>query len=48
MLEIVSGEKSLAQASRDYRVKDTVLHRWKAQSLEGLPAIFAPDQPSYI
>ena len=45
MLEIVSGEKSLAQASRDYRIKDTVLHRWQAQFLEGLPEIFVPGQP---
>ena len=45
MLEIVSGEKSLAQASRDYRMKDTVFHRWKVQFLEGLPEIFAPGQP---
>ena len=41
MLEIVSGEKSLAQASRGYRIKDTVPHRWQAQFLEGLPEIFA-------
>ena len=41
MLEIVSGEKSLAQASRGYRIKDTLLHRWKAQYLKGLPEIFA-------
>ena len=46
MLEIVSGKKSLAQASRDYRIKDTVLHRWKAQFFEGLPEIFAPGQPA--
>ena len=46
MLEIVSGQKSLAEASREYRIKDTVLHRWKAQFLEGLPEIFAPGQPA--
>ena len=41
MLEIVSGEKSLAQASRDYRIKGTVLHRWQVQFLEGLPEMEA-------
>ena len=46
MLEIVSGKKSLAQASRDYQIKDTVLHRWKAQFLEGAPEIFARGQPA--
>lgn len=45
MLEIVSSEKSLAQASRGYRIKDTLLHRWQAQFLEGLLEIFAPGQP---
>ena len=45
MLEIVSGEKNLAQASSGYRIKDTALHRWKAQFLEGLPEIFVLGQP---
>lgn len=46
MLEIVSGKKSLAAVSREHRIKDTVLHRWKAQFLEGLPEIFAPGHPA--
>ncbi len=46
MLEIVSGRKSLAQVSREHQIKDTVLHRWKTQFLEGLPEIFAPGQPA--
>ena len=46
MLEIVSGKKSLAEVSREYQIKDTVLHRWETQFLEGLPEIFAPGQPT--
>ncbi len=38
VLEIVSGRKSLALASREYQIKNTVLSRWKAQFLEGAPA----------
>ena len=37
VLEIVSGRKSLALASREYQIKNTVLSRWKAQFLEGAP-----------
>ena len=46
MLEIVSGKKSLAATSREHQIKDTLLHRWKTQFLEGLPEIFAPGQPA--
>lgn len=46
VLEIVSGRKSLAQASRDYQVKDTVLSRWKAQFLDGAPGIFEAGRPA--
>ena len=46
MLEIVSGKRSLAAASREYQIKDTVLQRWKTQLLEGLPEVFAPGRPA--
>ena len=46
MLKIVSGKKSLAEVSREHRIKDTLLHRWKTQFWEGLPEIFAPGQPA--
>ena len=29
VLELISGEKGLMQASREYGIKDTVLSRWK-------------------
>ena len=46
VLEIVSGRKSLALASREYQVKDTVLSRWKAQFLDGAPGIFEAGRPA--
>ena len=46
VLEIVSGRKSLALASRDYQIKNTVLSRWKAQFLEGAPGIFEAGRPA--
>ena len=46
VLEIVSGSKSLAQASREYQIKDTVLSRWKAQFLDGAPGIFEAGRPA--
>ncbi len=48
MLTIVSGQKSLAQVSREHGIKDSVLHRWKTQFLAGLPEIFAPGQPAQL
>lgn len=46
VLDIVSGGKSLAQASRDYQIKNTVLSRWKAQFFEGAAGIFEPGRPA--
>lgn len=46
VLEIVSGRKSLAQASRDYQIKNTVLSRWKAQFFDGAAGIFEPGRPA--
>ena len=41
VLEILRGEKSLAQASRDYQIKSSLLYRWKDQFLEGAKQSFA-------
>ena len=41
MLEILRGEKSLAQASRDYQIKSSLLYRWKDQFMEGAKQSFA-------
>jgi transposase-like protein len=44
VLEMISGEKGLMQASREYGIKDTVLSRWKQEFLERAPQVFEPAQ----
>ena len=46
VLEILRGEKSVAQASREYRIKDSLLYRWREQFLEGGRQAFAYGQPA--
>ena len=41
VLEMLSGEKGLMEASREYEIKDTVLSRWKQEFLERAPQVFA-------
>lgn len=40
VLELISGEKGLMEASREYQIKDTVLSRWKQEFLARAPQIF--------
>jgi transposase len=40
VLEMVSGQKGLMEASREYGIKDTVLSRWKQEFLERAPQVF--------
>lgn len=40
VLELISGQKGLLQASREYEIKDTTLSRWKAEFLERAPSLF--------
>jgi transposase len=40
VLELISGEKGLMQASREYDIKDSVLSRWKQEFLERAPQMF--------
>ena len=40
VLEIFSGKKSLAQASREYGIKDRVISRWKQEFIERSPQVF--------
>lgn len=44
VLEMLVEGKSLAQASREYSIKDTVLSRWKQQFIERAPQVFDPGQ----
>jgi transposase-like protein len=43
-LELISGEKDLMQASREYGIKDTALSRWKQEFLERAAQLFAQPQ----
>ena len=40
VLELISGEKGLMQASREYEIKDSVLSRWKQEFLERAAQVF--------
>lgn len=40
VLELISGEKGLMQASREYDIKDSVLSRWKQEFLERASQVF--------
>jgi transposase-like protein len=44
VLELISGQKGLMQASREYGIKDTILSRWKQQFLERAREIFSNEQ----
>lgn len=43
VLELISGQKGLMAASREYGIKDTVLSRWKQEFLERASQLF--EQP---
>ena len=40
VLEILTEQKSIAQASREYKIKDSVLSRWKQEFIERSPTLF--------
>lgn len=44
VLEMISGQKGLMQASREYGIKDSVLSRWKQEFLERAGQVFAEAQ----
>ena len=44
ILELISGEKGLMQASSEYGIKDTVLSRWKQEFLERATQLFEQPQ----
>ena len=46
VLDLISGAKSLAQASREYGIKDTVLSRWKQEFLANASQLF--EQPKEV
>jgi len=46
VMKLFSGEKSLAQASREHGIKDSVLSRWKQEFVERSGQVFerGPDR----
>ena len=41
VLELLSGGRSLAEASREHRVKPEVIARWRRQFVENAASVFA-------
>ncbi len=46
VLELITGKKGLAEASREYSLKDTVLSRWKQEFLLNATHLF--EQPQEV
>lgn len=46
VLELISGAKGLAEASREYGIKDTLLSRWKQDFLAKAAQVF--EQPQEV
>ena len=44
VLEIISDAKSVAAASREYQIKDSLLYRWKADFIAGGSQALEPGQ----
>lgn len=44
VLELLTAQKGLMQASREYEIKDTILSRWKQEFLERAPQLFGKEQ----
>ena len=44
VLELLTAQKGLMQASREYGIKDTILSRWKQEFLERAPQLFGKEQ----
>jgi transposase len=46
VLELISGKKSLMEASREYTIKDTVISRWKQEFVAKATQVF--EQPQEV
>jgi transposase len=44
VLELLAGKKSLAEASREYNIKDSVLSRWKQEFVSKATQVFEQPQ----
>lgn len=46
VLEMLTEQKSAAQAGREYGIKDSVLSRWKQEFIERSPTLFQQGTPN--
>ena len=42
VMEVLTGDLSVMEASRHYRIKDSLIYTWKAQFFERGPQLFDP------
>lgn len=40
VLELISGKRTLGEVSREYKIKDSVISRWRQEFLERAPQLF--------
>ena len=43
VVQIVSGQRSIAELSREHKIKDSLLARWRDQFLEKAPSVFGAE-----
>ena len=46
VLEMLTEGKSIAEASREYQVKDSIISRWKKEFIERSPMLFENEASS--
>lgn len=46
VLEIIGGQRSIPEASREYQVKDSLLYRWKDEFIKGGARAFKRGNPA--
>lgn len=44
VLEALKEEKTLAQIAAEHQVHPNQISKWKAEALQGLPSLFAPEE----
>ena len=44
VLELLSGQRSVADISRKEGIKDTLLHEWRAEFIRNAPTLFSAPQ----
>ncbi len=48
VLELLKGEKTIAQIASEYQVHPTQLNKWKALALKELPKLFTDDHKAKL